>query len=122
MILEALLSGTHNPSPLALMSKESKAPNDKASALEYVRKLGSLPYVYKVMVGGSRSPLRKKEPNEKSDWDLVVLSRESNLLIPNPRQSLVLHADVNCSTPEFEEEYNKTHVEVYPEDTYNLFI
>lgn len=95
-------------------------PNSVQAARQYVGWLGRIPQVEKVLLQGSRSPLREKSPTEASDWDLVVISSVSNLRLVRPRDAGQLHADLVITTPE-KATFLRKWVELYPTDTHGVF-
>ena len=67
--------------------------NSVEAARDFVAWLGRTSVVQSVWLAGSRSPLRKRQPTEDSDWDFMVVSDATNLKIPLPR-SRGLHGDL----------------------------
>lgn len=102
------------------MSRKSTAPNTDEAAYEYVQWLASLGVADKIYVAGSRSPLRKKEPHDDSDWDLVLETSIEGLKMTQPRTGDRLHGDLLVLSKE-QVKHQKKIAEVYPEDKYNIF-
>lgn len=101
------------------MSRKSKAPNDLQSVRNYVDHLVRLGVTHKILLGGSRSPLRTKQPHEHSDWDLVLLTDIDNLYLVSPRSDNRLHADLLILAIDKEYILNK-HVEIWPNDLHEV--
>lgn len=81
------------------MSQPSKVTNSADAAKKYIERLLRNPFVLDVYIFGSRSLKKKKQPSDKSDWDILVVTNPETLqgrklFIPSPRKTGHLHADV----------------------------
>lgn len=77
--------------------------------------LSKLPFIEKIFINGSRSPLNHYPPRKDSDWDFIVShSLDKRLILPNAR-SLGYHADVLC-IHKSKLELIKTAIEIWPVD------
>lgn len=95
-------------------------PNDVKSAKAYLALLAGLPFVERVLLHGSRSPLRSKLTNDQSDWDFVCVTEKKSVRIVSPRSQGTLHADVIFVKPEIAARFDKV-VEIWPKDEYGVF-
>lgn len=102
------------------MSRPSDVTNKVDDARAYVKWLGGLPYVDKVYLAGSRSPLKGKDHHDGSDWDLIVLANKEKWSVPNPRMLGILHADLVVTTDIGSPEHYKA-VEVFPNDPHKVW-
>ena len=102
--------------------------NSKEAAARYVQWLSTIEQVDKVMLQGSRSPLREKEPNATSDWDFIVITSIKNFKLMRPRDFTKsdnpealqpIHADLVIIS-HGHTEYLKKAVELWPEDTHGV--
>lgn len=101
------------------MSRMSPAPNDTASAKAFVHWLGGLGVFDQILLCGSRSPLREKQPHEHSDWDLVGVTEIENFKMVSPRTGNRLHADLLIVQSHHVPHLRKP-VQVWPEDTHGV--
>lgn len=101
------------------MSRPSDAPNDLNSARRFVAWLGQTGVFSEILLGGSRSPLRQKQPHEHSDWDLVGVSNVGDLKMVGPRTGNRLHGDLLIIQPNQVQNLRK-HVQVWPQDTHGV--
>lgn len=73
-------------------------PNDTITAKAYIKFLLSHDSITDVYIGGSRSPLTKKQPNKHSDWDLFITTNVTRVFISSPRKLKIFNADVHQGT------------------------
>lgn len=101
------------------MSRKSAAPNDVKSAKSYVEWLANLGVADVILIGGSRSPLREKQPHKDSDWDFVLVTKIQNFKIVSPRTGNRLHGDLLVITPD-KLQYMHKLAEIWPNDEYGV--
>ena len=99
-----------------MSSARPDLPNDVAAARSYVKWVGALDVVDRVMVSGSRA---KGTSRPDSDWDLIAVSDVSPLRIVQPRDTKQLHADLAVSKPDGLHRFPNA-VEVWPNDEKGL--
>lgn len=100
------------------VSKGSDIPNDLETANQYIDWLVALGLFESIWVHGSRSPLRKKEVESHSDWDLILISKIPKLKIVQPQKSGQLYADIVIF--EREDQIMTKAVKIWPEDSYGV--
>lgn len=96
-------------------------PSSKKAAKDYVKWLANLGCFDRILLCGSRSPLRGKKPKKGSDWDFALVSEIEKLNIVYPRESGQLHADVTIITPANIDKLTAKWVEVWPDDKMGVF-
>lgn len=101
-----------------MMSQPSKVSNSKKALREYVDWVSKIPYVEKVLLHGSRSPLSEKKHRRDSDWDLVLVVSKKFTIV-HPRKAEQLHADV-ISVMKGKESSILNAVEIYPTDEHKI--
>lgn len=103
------------------MSRKNKLPNTKKAIRRYLKSISALPYVEKIYLVGSRSPISKSKPRKDSDWDFKIYSSLSTLKLPHPRRDLKLvHADIIMMYDNSNIKTDKKAVEIYPTDEYKI--
>lgn len=93
--------------------------NDIGTLQRYVEWLSNRKQVDSVYLAGSRSPLREKQPNDSSDWDLIAFTKLEKLTLPMPRKQFKFHCDLLIVNVGKKERY-KTAVEIWPNDKYEI--
>jgi len=102
------------------MSRKSDLPNSKTEARKWVEMIAKVPFVKKIYILGSRSPLKKKKPHKDSDWDFLIESNiKHKLILQSPRATKKLHGDVVVVTSREAKKYDKA-VEIWPKDKHNI--
>jgi hypothetical protein len=97
-------------------------PNSLTSAQQYVRWLiKALPVIKAVYLTGSRSPTSHNKPRIDSDWDIQVVSDLPQVIIPNPRTTKILNADITFYNPKHVVNFPKSSVEIWPTDKAGFF-
>ena len=68
----------------------SKARDDLDNSVDAARKivewLSSFSFIDSIWLGGSRSPDRKRQPSEGSDWDIIAVVSTQQVRLPNLRR------------------------------------
>lgn len=104
------------------MSSKNNLPNSKEEVKKYIESISKIPYVDKIYLVGSRSPLSKKSSRVESDWDFKIISSLKTLKLPHPRRDLqLIHADIVMLYELEAIKSDKKAVEVYPNDVYKIF-
>ena len=103
-----------------MSSPRPDLPNSASAALKVLELYTQSDKVVKVYLVGSRSPLRKKQPTETSDWDFVFITSVPNFRVQSLRESGLLHGDISYFHGE--DRLKRTDLaEVYPNDPYEVF-
>lgn len=88
-------------------------------AAKVVKFLGSINFVNKIYVNGSRSPKSRRKPRDTSDWDFICITDKAKVFLKPIRESHKLHGDV-IFVKEIQLEHYPNAVEIWPTDKYKV--
>lgn len=99
--------------------------NDAASVKRYIDFIADYSGLVEVRLWGSRSPKKRKQHTDSSDWDLVIVWEKPTVTInPRTHSKIRLHADALSVGKEkyykFMKTARDTSVQLYPIDEYNI--
>lgn len=97
--------------------------NSVKALKEYITYIKNYSGLVEIRLWGSRSPLKRKQHRDDSDWDLIVVWERPTRSI-DPRTRLGFHADIASVGKEDFSKWTgravKTSIQIYPTDKHNI--